>query len=140
MSDKGVWIKTIGGLKPADALAEEAYRAIPLNAEVMADITRPRSLQHHKWFFALLKLVHDNQDQYETLDQTLIAVKVALGHCFPMQTKHGLVMVPKSIAFSKMDAIKFKAFADAFVDLVVTKFLPGVNLEDLEAEILTMVS
>lgn len=140
MADKGVWIKTIGGLKPADALAEEAYRAIPINAEVMAEVTRPRSLQHHKWFFALLKIVHDNQDHYETLDATLIAVKVALGHCYPMVTKTGqAVMVPKSIAFNKMDEIKFKAFADAFVSLVLTKYLPTVTREELEAEIRTMI-
>lgn len=138
---KGVWRKTIGGLKPADALAEEVYQGLALNAEVMAEVTRPRSLQHHKWFFALLKIVFDNQETYDSMDAMLIAVKVALGHCYPMTTKTGqAVMVPKSIAFNKMDETEFKRFADNFVTLVITKFLPGVNREDLEAEIFTMVS
>ena len=137
---KGAWRKTIGGLKPADALAEEVFNGLPLNAEVMAEVTRPRNLARHKWFFKLLNLVHENQDTYDSIDATLIAVKVALGHCYPMQTRHGMAMVPKSIAFHKMDEVAFKRFADAFVTLVITKFLPGVTREELEAEIMELVS
>jgi hypothetical protein len=138
---KGVWRKTIGGLKPADALAEEVWQQLPLNAEVMAEVTRPRSLQHHKWFFALLNLIYENQEEYDSLDALLIAVKVALGHCYPMITRTGQhVMVPKSIAFHKMDETQFRKFSDDFVHLVVTKWLKGVSEEELRAEVLTRIS
>jgi hypothetical protein len=138
---KGVWRKTIGGLKPADAMAEEVWQAIPVNAEVMAEVTRPRSLGHHKKFFALLKLVYENQENYQSMDELLIAFKVALGHCYPVHLKTGQVaMVPKSISFAKLDQIAFNEFWDKACSLVITKFLPGVNREDLEAEIMTMVS
>lgn len=141
MADKGVWIKTIGGLKPADVLAEETYSSLPLGTEVFAEVSRPRSLGHHKKLFALLKLIRDNQEHYKTTDEILIALKVAIGHCYPAETRTGVkVMVPKSIAFSKMDQLAFQKFWDGVVEVVVTKFLPGVNREELEAEIMTMVS
>lgn len=141
MADKGVWIKTIGGLKPADALAEETYASLPLGTEVFAEVSRPRSLGHHKKLFALLKLILDNQDHYKTVDEVLIALKVATGHCYPAETRTGVkVMVPKSIAFSKMDQLAFQKFWDGVCDVVVTRFLPGVTREELEAEIMGMVS
>jgi hypothetical protein len=141
MADKGVWIKTIGGLKPADALAEETYSQLPLGTEVYAEVSRPRSLGHHKKFFALLKLILENQDHYKTVDEVLIALKVATGHCYPAETRTGIkVMVPKSIAFSKMDQLAFQKFWDNVVEVVIVKFLPGVNRHELEAEIMTMVS
>ena len=138
---KGAWRKTIGGLKPADALAEEVFNGLPLNAEVMAEVTRPRNLGHHKKLFALLKIIRDNQDFYKTTDDVLDALKVATGHWYPMKTQTGqTVAKTKSIAFAKMDQIAFNEFWDAVVSVVVTRFLPGVNRDDLEAEILTMVS
>ena len=137
---KGVWRKTIGGLKPVDPLAEEIYNGLPLNAEVMAEITRPRSIQHHKLFFALLKIVLDNQEHYKSIDALLIAFKVALGHCDAVTLRTGQVAyVPKSIAFSKMGQHEFKAFWDGAVNIIVERFLPGIDKADLEREILEMV-
>ncbi len=138
---KGAWRKTIGGLKPADALAEEVFSGLPLNAEVMAEVTRPRNLGHHKKLFALIKIILDNQDVYKTTDDVLDALKAATGHFYMVELRPGLsVMRTRSIAFSKMDQLAFNQFWDAVVDVVVTRFLPGVNRDDLEAEILTMVS
>ena len=138
---KGAWRKTIGGLKPADALAEEVFNGLPLNAEVMAEVTRPRNLGHHKKFFALLKLVYENQETYETMDALLIAFKVALGHYYPVTLKGGQVAcIPKSISFAKLDQIAFEAFWDKACNLVVTKFLPGVEREELEAQVMELVS
>lgn len=138
---KGVWRKTIGGLKPADALAEEVYQGLALNAEVFAEVTRPRNLGHHKKLFALLKIIRDNQDHYKTTDDVLDAVKIGTGHCYPVEYRPGNWMVKtKSIAWNKMDQLAFNEFWEKVVTLVITKFLPGVKREDLEAEIMTMVS
>lgn len=138
---KGIWKKTIGGLKPADPLAQETYDGLALNTEVMAEITRPRSIGHHRKLFALLALIRDNQEFYKTTDDVLDALKVATGHWYPMKTQTGqTVAKTKSIAFSKMDQIAFNQFWDAVCEVVVTRFLPGVTREELEAEIMTMVS
>jgi hypothetical protein len=140
MADKGVWIKTIGGLKPADSLAEETYASLPLGTEVFAEVSRPRSLGHHKKLFALCKIIRDNQDFYKTTEQVLDALKVAVGHCYPVKLQTGVMMVKtKSISFAKMDQLAFQKFWDAVVEVVVTKFLPGVDKHELEAEIMSMV-
>lgn len=138
---KGVWRKTIGGLKPADALAEEVYQSLPLNCEVMADVTRSRNLGHHRKFYALAKLIRDNQDHYKTTDDVVDALKIAVGHCYPVEYRPGNWMVKtKSISWAKMDQSQFNEFWNGVVSVVITKFLPGVDSEALEAEILTMVS
>lgn len=138
---KGVWRKTIGGLKPADPIAEEAYQAIPLGGEVFAEPKRSRSIGHHRKFFALLKLVYENQEHYKSMDELLVAFKVALGHCYPIHLRSGQVAyVPKSISFAKLDQIGFDEFWDKACTLIVTKFLPGVNREELEAQVMELVS
>ena len=133
--------RTLQGLRPDDVQAEEALRSVGQGEVVALVLKRPRNSKHHRKFFALLKLVYENQEHYESMDALLIALKVALGHCFPVILRTGqTAYVPKSISFAKMSQDEFEVFYEGVVKIVVTKFLPGVNREDLEAEIMTMVS
>lgn len=142
MSDAPLFFrKYLGALKPVDELAAEAVRKIGGDEVVTVTIKRTRNVRFHRKFFALMNLVFQNQEHYPSLDIMLAAFKVAAGHCFPVIAKGGqTVMVPKSISFSKMDESAFEEFWSASVSIVITRFLPGVKREDLEAEIMTMVS
>ena len=133
--------KYLGSLKPADELAAEAVRKIGAEEVVSVTIKRQRNVKFHRKFFALMNLVYQNQEHYPSLDIMIAAFKVATGHCFPVIAKSDqTVMIPKSISFAKMDETEFEVFWDASVKIVIERFLPGVNRDDLEAEIMTMVS
>jgi len=136
-----VFRKTLSGLKPADESAEEALRKIAINSVVAIKLKRPRNLGHHRKFFALLKIVFENQELYKSEQALLAAIKIATGHCVPLVLADGTkAFVPSSISFASMDQAEFEAFWEKVVSLVCTKIIPNLRREDLEAEILTMVS
>jgi hypothetical protein len=144
MADGGDYLlfrKTLSGLKPADEGAEEALRKVPLDKVVAVKIKRPRNLGHHRKFFALLKIVFENQEVYASEQALLAAIKIATGHCVPLVLADGTrAFVPSSISFASMDQTEFEAFWDKVVTLVCAKIIPNLKREDLEAEIMTMVS
>jgi hypothetical protein len=128
--------KTVGGLKPSNRISQEAYDAIPLNAEVKAEITRPRHLVHHRKWFALLQVIFPHQTAYPTMDSFLAAIKCALGHGETVKLPDGrTVLVPGSISFAKLDQAEFSSFYDRALDLIVTRILPGIGREDVEREV-----
>lgn len=96
----------------------------------------PRNLAFHRKFFAALKLVYEAQGRYATEDDLLDAVKIATGHAEVHHVKKGLAVYrTKSISFAKMDEKAFRQFWDKFVLFVCTEVLPGVEDQELEAQI-----
>lgn len=133
--------RSLTGLSPADELAKEALRGYKRGELIRVKMTRVRNPRHHRLFFALIGLVYENQDRYQSLEHMLTALKVALGHCETVICKDGKVAyLPKSISFAKMDQTEFDAFFNNTVDLVCKHFLPGVQSDDLRREVMDMVS
>lgn len=133
-------VKHLGALRPMGPLDAERLDELKNGAEVRVTIARPRNVQHHRLFFAALNLVFQNQERYDTLDNLLAAVKVALGHCDWLTLKDGTqVAIPKSIAFSKMDQASFEQFWSRFCDLVEQKIIPGLKRADMERELREMI-
>ncbi len=137
---KAVFQKTLGGLRPTDDDGEAIMAGIKIGALVMIEVRKSRNLQHHRLFFALVKIVFDNQDHYESKEHLLTALKVAIGHCDTIIAKDGnTVYIPKSINFAKMDQTAFEAFYNMAVDIVIRHWLPGVTSEELKNEVWDMV-
>ena len=128
--------KDLGRLVPADDAARAALSKIKHGSDIEVEIRRPRNIQHHRKFWALLNLVFENQDKYEEPEHLLAALKASVGHCDFLPGKDGmLVAVPKSIAFHKMDQTAFNEFYDRCVDKIARHFLPGVDSEALRREV-----
>lgn len=138
---KVLMCKQLGALRPIDEAGEGLLHKIKNSTLVMVEVRRPRNVGHHRKFFALLNLVYQNQDRYQSVEQLLSVMKVALGHCEMLVMKDGReVYIPQSIAFHKMDQSEFEVFWDKAVKLVCEKILPGVKRADLEREILELVA
>jgi len=133
--------RRLGGLFPTDAMSEEALEALPEDKTVKAVVTMPRNVEHHRKFFALLAAVFPHQDQWPTLDALLVGVKVALGYGETVFLNNGrVVLVPGSISFAKMDQRAFEEFYERAVKLVLTKIVPNVGREDLEAQVFDILA
>lgn len=134
--------KHLGALRPADQLADEAFAKIPSGQIVFVEVKRPRNVQHHRLFFALMNKVHENLDgnRYPTVDDLTAAIKIAAGHRTRIELPNGDVgFIPKSISFHKMGQDEFSAFYDKVCDLIAAHFLPGVEIEALRAEVEQMI-
>lgn len=132
-----IMAKALNSLRPIDEAGEELLQKIKFRALVKVKITRSRNLKHHAKFFALMRIVYSNQERYTNPDHLLTALKIAAGWTEAIIMPSGnQYLIPKSIAFDKMDQTEFEVFYDRALDIVIEHFLPGVGREDLANEIL----
>lgn len=128
--------RQMGALRPIDAMGEEALADIPQNELVRVTIKRPRNVQHHRKFFALINAIFPHQTLYPTEEALLAAMKVALGFGQQVKLPDGrVIVIPRSISFAKMDQKSFAEFYDRALTLILTRILPGVNKKDLQREV-----
>jgi hypothetical protein len=112
--DGRCFIKRGNALIPADFAAEEFLNEIPAGREVIITVRRPRSPQHHRWFFGMLRKVVENTDHWSDESDLLDDLKDAVGHVHKTVNRiTGQLRRPtKSIAFANMGEDKFKRFKE----------------------------
>ncbi|MGL1921951.1 MAG: DUF1367 family protein [Hyphomicrobiales bacterium] len=122
-------------LVPDDADAIEYSQSAKEGQLFVIDLKVNRSPQQHKLYFALLKFVVDQSDQYTSVDQLLTSLKIATGRVKTIIGYDGKTyFVPDSISFASMDGIKFRRFFEASIDLICEKFVPTLENESLRKE------
>lgn len=132
--------RSLTGLSAYDETGRQVLRGYKQGELIRVKTTRIRNPGHHRLFFALLNLVFENQERYQSVEHMLTALKVHLGYCDVMILQDGTVaMHPKSISFSAMDQDEFNVFFQKAVDVICKHFLPGVKSEDLRREVMEMV-
>lgn len=132
---------TATGLVPMYDSDFDEKKKLKVGTEVVAEIKRPRNYEHHKKFFALLRLVFDNLpedlgERYTNMESLLTEIKFQLGYYDTHITLSGReTHIPKSIAFNTMSQDDFTQFYDRAVDVVLRWFLPYNNRQELAEEI-----
>jgi len=133
-------IKRLGALRPVDQASEEIMNGLPLGEPFKVKVSRPRNLNQHRKFYALLQVVFENQSIYPTIDALLAVIKITLGHCDIVKLPNGdMAPVVKSISFASMPQDDFNRFYSQTVDLVLQHFLAGIEKTELEKEIFTLI-
>jgi hypothetical protein len=133
--DARCFLRRGNSLVPADASAEEFLSELADGREVTVTIRKPRNPAHHRWFFALLRLVVSNSDDWSNEEELLDALKLATGHTERRMTIDGnTYLAPRSISFAAMGEEAFKRFKARACYVLATKVL-NVNPEDLMREV-----
>jgi hypothetical protein len=132
---RAVFAKSLTRLQPADEAAVKFVAGLKLRELVAVEIARPRNLAHHRKFWKLMEIVAQNQEHYKSAEEVCAAFKVAVGHADFVQTKHGLVGIPRSISFAKCDQQEFDIFYSKAIDYLTTEVVPGVDKDALRAEV-----
>jgi hypothetical protein len=127
-----------GSLRPVDANGEEALRRIKAGAIVTVEVKQPRNVRFHRMYWGLIHIVWENmpEDRYPSPEDLHAAIKIAAGVRTRIELPNGEVgFIPGSVAFHKMDEAAFHKFYDRVCDLVARNFLPGVDQDELRAEV-----
>lgn len=133
---KAMLIKTPTGMRGATPADQEAWAKFRRRLETVKvgtwmrfEWSTPRNGPHHRKLMALLQLVAENSEAYNTTDKALIAVKLAAGYfeaaIHPATGE--LTQVPKSIAYESMPQEEFEAFYSAAIDGVLQFILPQMD-------------
>ena len=116
-------------------LSEQDYEKLARIKEgqiIEVDYKKPRNPLFHNKFMSMVRVVYDNQEQYETIEEIMDVIKVGVGHCNTMEWHSGEIKIPKSISFGKMDEVEFADFYDRAVTFALSRFLPTVEKHELE--------
>lgn len=127
------------GFVPADDAAQKFTARIKEGDHVMVEARRPRNLKHHRKLFKMLQIVCENRDGL-TVEKLLAVVKIRTGYVDVIKTTTDEIQIPRSISFESIDQTEFEKFYDGAVAFIVTDVLPGVNRDELEAEVLRMAA
>lgn len=130
--------KHLGSLRPADDAGQEVMRKLGNGELVTVEVRKSRNIRHHRLFWALMTIVHQNidGDRYPTVEDLTAAVKIAAGLRTRIELPSGEVgFIPGSIAFNKMDQTTFSEFYERVCDLIAKHFLPGIDSEALKDEV-----
>ena len=130
--------KGLRGMTPAD---QEAWAKFRRRLETMKPGTvlrmewvSPRNATHHRKFFALLNLVAENSEVYNTVEKALVAVKLIVGHAEPFidPVTGELTQLPKSIAYESMGQDEFEQFYNQAIDGIVEHVLTHIDRENAD--------
>lgn len=144
---KAVLIKTEVGLRGSTPDDQDAWAKFKRKLEtskpgslLRMEWTSPRNGAHHRKFMALLNLVTENSETYNTIPKALIAVKLAAGYFDPaIDPRTGeIIPIPKSISYDAMGQEDFDIFYSAAIDGVLQVVLPTMSRETAD-KLLSMV-
>jgi hypothetical protein len=125
------------GLIANNRHSQEELDALEIGRVYRVKISKPRNIKHHNLYWALCGAVAEQLDKPSKLICELIKIRV--GHVDVINTVHGVVEIPKSIAFAKMDQAAFRDFFDRAIEVVCSDILPGVDSDDLRARVNEML-
>jgi hypothetical protein len=122
-----------GVLVPYSAVDISILNKIPEGVDIKAKLKRSRSAANHRRFFAMLHYVLENQDKYRNEEDLLVELKCKVGHYQEHIKRDGeIVYIPKSIDFDSMGEDEFKSFKSRVVDVILSDFLVGETMEELD--------
>lgn len=140
---KLVLCKSGNTLVAQDRLAVDDLEKFRDGALVTCEVKRPRSLQHHRRFFALVRFCFDHQREparYLNEDAMRAALTISAGHRSEIALPDGSTgYMPLSIAFDKMDQAAFNEFWARCCDAITKHYVPGITDEDIRAGIADLI-
>ena len=126
-----------GSFIPAYNSDHELAQKIKPGEIVQGKITRPRNVEFHRKFYALLNLGFSNQEQIEDFESFRAWVTMKAGFHKRVVTDSGEFYLPKSISFAKMDEIEFADLYSKVLDVLLK--LLDTTKEDLEMELINFM-
>ena len=97
------------------------------------EVKKERNIKFHRKLFALINLVFQNQDLTDDKDNLRAYLTVKSGFYETIKSDTGVMYLPKSISFAKMDATEFEQLFIKFLN--VSSKLIGVDNEDIMNEL-----
>jgi hypothetical protein len=132
MATKALYRRALTGWVPADPEAEAFTKGFKVGAHVWLEGSRPVNWKFRKKFFAMLQIVYNNQDHYESFNRLRAACLVAIGHADFFECSAGMVGVPRSIAWARCTDDEFDGIYNRAVDWVLAKVIPGLERQGLD--------
>lgn len=102
-------------------------------------ITFDRSKVHHRWYWALISTVADGLGITPKLLHAQLKYEAGLIDAVLTSRVLGTAVLLTSTAFKAMDETAFSAYREIAVELLFSKYLPGVRRKDVYRRVRDLV-
>lgn len=131
------------GLVPMYDSDYDFKKQLKIGSVVKCKVSNPRNYEHHKKFFALVRLTFDNlpsnlaqEWNIHNEGDMLKRFKRDLGYYTSSYNERGEREIEyQSISFAAMEQHEFERFYNQSIDLVLYRYIKGLDREDLITEI-----
>jgi hypothetical protein len=131
------------GLVPMYDSDFDLKKRLKIGSVVKCKVSNPRNYEHHKKFFALVRLTFDNLPsnlaeswEIHNEEDMLRRFKRDLGYFTSTYNERGEREIEYlSISFAAMEQHEFERFYNQCIDLVLSKYIKGLDKQDLITEI-----
>ena len=131
------------GLVPLYDSDFDMKKRLKVGSTVKCKVSNPRNYEHHKKFFALVRLTFENLPcnlaEYWNIhneEDMLRRFKRDLGYYTSTLNERGEREIEyQSISFAAMEQYEFERFYNQCIDLVLYKYIKGIDQQDLITEI-----
>ena len=131
------------GLVPLYDSDHDLKQRLRIGSTARCRVSQPRNYEFHKKFFALVRLTYDNLPlplverwRIRSVDDMLRRFKRDLGYFTSSVNELGEREIEySSISFAAMDEEEFERFYNGSVNLVLDKYIRGLEREDLLTEV-----
>lgn len=132
----GFMKRTLRGWEAADEETRRIEKRFSVGDIAKVKITRPRNYQHHKLCMALLSLTFSNQERYTDFRMFRRAVAYDAGLVHEYVTLDGEVHIEaRSLSYDEIDQTEFDTVFPVLMHVCATRFLGGMDQEQLRAEV-----
>ena len=100
---------------------------------------QPRNLKHHQKYWVALSYIAQNMENQLSKEALHEAIKLLSGHVIPVKTTSGVLAIPSTINFSKMNQMDFEKFYNRAMDVVSSEFLPFIKDIYIQRQLENMV-
>lgn len=123
---KAIFRRTLDGFVPASDEAQALMARTKLGDLVTLTGRKERNLQHHRLFFAMLRMISENSNPPISEATALHFAKLATGTGEVVEDSRGQPhFVPGTISFAGMNQDEFKAFVQQAIPPLVARFMVG---------------
>lgn len=122
-----------GSLEPTEDRGRDYLKRLKIGDDCLVKVTKPRNIQFHRKFFALLNYAFENQERYEDFEAFRKEVTMRAGWWEEHVHVTGQVSyTAKSIAFANMDELQFDELYRKAITAIIEHFLVGMDPEELD--------
>lgn len=124
-----------------DEESQKVFETWSLGDLVTVEKRSKRSQRQHRMYWALIGLVLDNQDYFQSKDQLSHYIKLKIGHVDIVKYKDEVIEIPKSISFSSTKQEEFNSFIDRAIDFIISDegLWPGVERDTVLNEVYDII-
>ena len=127
-----------GGFVPASDSDYEIAKKYKAGEVYLADIKKPRNLQFHRKFFALIDTIWDIQSHFDNREALRLWLIMKSGHFDTFIAPKGKpVYIPRSISFASMDDVEFERVYNDVISVAIMhdKICLGSTKEEIDENV-----